>query len=69
MGLIASLSPRGRSGFGAGATAAQVTAGLDLAGKTYLLTGCTSGIGRETLRVLHLRGARVLAGTSMSRRS
>ena len=61
MGLIASLSRRGASGFGASATAAQVTAGLDLAGKTYLLTGCNSGIGQETLRVLHLRGARVLA--------
>ena len=61
MGLVASLSPRGASGFGASSTAEQVTAGCDLAGKTYLLTGCNSGIGQETLRVLHRRGARVLA--------
>lgn len=61
MGLVASLSLRGPSGFGASATAAQVTAGLELSGQTFLLTGCNSGIGRETLRVLHLRGARVLA--------
>lgn len=61
MGLIASLSPRGRSGFGASSTAEQVTAGVDLTGKTFLLTGCNAGIGRETLRVLHRRGARVLA--------
>lgn len=61
MGLIASLTPRGRSGFGAASTAEQVTAGRELAGKTFLLTGASSGIGLETLRVLHLRGARVLA--------
>ncbi len=61
MGLFASLSPRGANGFGASSTAAEVTAGLDLTGKTFLLTGCNSGIGLETLRVLRQRGARVLA--------
>jgi WW domain-containing oxidoreductase len=61
MGLFASLKPRGPSGFGASSTAEAVTAGLDLSGKTFLLTGCNSGIGLETLRVLGLRGARVLA--------
>ncbi|MBI4951117.1 MAG: SDR family oxidoreductase [Myxococcales bacterium] len=61
MGLFASLKPRGPSGFGASSTAEQVTRGLDLAGQTFLLTGCNSGIGLETLRVLGLRGARVLA--------
>ena len=40
-------------------TAEEVTAGRDLMGKTALLTGCSAGIGYETLRVLVLRGAHV----------
>ena len=48
-------------GFGAESTAEQVTEGLDLTGKTYLVTGCNSGLGRETTRVLSKRGARVIA--------
>jgi NAD(P)-dependent dehydrogenase (short-subunit alcohol dehydrogenase family) len=40
-------------------TAEEVTAGIDLSGRTALITGCSSGIGQETLRVLVLRGARV----------
>lgn len=51
--------------FGPRTTAEQATAGLELRGKTILVTGCTSGIGRETMRVLALRGAHVL-GTSRS---
>lgn len=46
--------------FGADATAEQVTAGLDLSGKTALVTGCNSGIGYECMRVLALRGAHVI---------
>ncbi len=61
MSLIGILRGKGPSGFGYDSTAEQVTAGLDLTGKTYLLTGCNSGIGAETLRVLSLRGARVIA--------
>jgi len=49
------------SSFDATATAEQVTAGIDLGGKTALVTGVTAGIGLETMRVLALRGARVLA--------
>jgi NAD(P)-dependent dehydrogenase (short-subunit alcohol dehydrogenase family) len=41
-------------------TAEHVTRGHDLAGKTMLVTGVTSGIGFETLRVLALRGAHVI---------
>lgn len=61
MSLYAKLAGRGPSGFGYGSTAEEVTQGLSLAGRTYLVTGATSGIGFETLRVLALRGAHVLA--------
>ena len=54
-----------RSDFGPESTAEEVTAGIDLAGKLALVTGCTSGIGFETMRVLALRGAHVI-GTSRS---
>ena len=43
-----------------GATAQQGTAGLHLRGRTVLVTGCNSGIGLETMRVLALRGAHVI---------
>ena len=49
--------PRGP--FGAKSTAEEVTAGIDLSGRTALVTGATSGLGFETLRVLALRGAHV----------
>jgi NAD(P)-dependent dehydrogenase (short-subunit alcohol dehydrogenase family) len=47
--------------FGAKSTAEEVTAGIDLGGKVALVTGGTSGLGLETLRVLALRDARVIA--------
>ena len=47
-------------GFGATSTAEEVTLGLDLTGKTALVTGCNSGLGLETMRVLALRGAHVI---------
>ena len=46
--------------YGADATAEEVTEGLDLSGKTAIVTGCNSGIGYETMRVLALRGAHVI---------
>jgi NAD(P)-dependent dehydrogenase (short-subunit alcohol dehydrogenase family) len=51
---------RGVSGFGYASTAEEVTAGLDLRGKTILITGVNSGLGYESARVLGLRGARIL---------
>lgn len=60
MSLVALLKKKGPSGFGYGSTAEEVTAGLDLSGKNILITGCNSGLGKETLRVLAKRGARVI---------
>lgn len=41
-------------------TAEQITQGCNLEGKVALVTGVNSGIGLETMRVLALRGAKVL---------
>lgn len=48
------------SAFGKTSTAEEVTMGMDLAGRTALVTGCNSGLGLETMRVLALRGAHVI---------
>lgn len=49
------------SSFDQRSTAEDVTAGLNLAGRLMLVTGATSGLGLETLRVLAARGADVIA--------
>jgi len=68
MSLVSKLRPAGPNGFGYGSTALDVTQGLDLTGKTYLVTGANSGLGQESLRVLRLRGATVYgAGRSVER--
>ena len=54
-----------RSRFDDDSTAVEVTEGIDLSGKLAVVTGCTSGIGFETMRVLAMRGAHVV-GTSRS---
>jgi NAD(P)-dependent dehydrogenase (short-subunit alcohol dehydrogenase family) len=54
-----------RSSFHEESTAEEVTAGIDLTGKVAVVTGCTSGIGFETMRVLASRGAYVI-GSSRS---
>ena len=45
--------------FGAGSTALEVVEGVDLNGKTALVTGASSGIGVETARALMAAGAHV----------
>ena len=61
MSLMSMFKGKGPSGFGYGSTAEDVTEGLDLSGRTIVLTGCNSGLGKETLRVLTKRGAHVVA--------
>ena len=46
--------------FDGSATTEQVTSGIDLTGRTVLITGATSGLGMESMRVLALRGAHVV---------
>lgn len=58
--LYAMIKPAGPSGFGYGSSAEELSEGLDLSGKRILVTGCNSGLGLETIRVLGLRGATVV---------
>ena len=46
--------------FGPETTAEEVVAGLDLAGKTIVVTGSSAGLGAETARVLAKAGAEVV---------
>jgi NAD(P)-dependent dehydrogenase (short-subunit alcohol dehydrogenase family) len=46
--------------FGIESTALEVTEGIDLTGQTAFITGCNSGLGFETMRVLALRGAKII---------
>jgi len=46
--------------FGARSTADKVLAGVDLTGKRFVVTGCNSGIGFETMSALCANGAQVL---------
>jgi NAD(P)-dependent dehydrogenase (short-subunit alcohol dehydrogenase family) len=60
MSIVGWFKKVGPNGFGYNTTAEEVTEGVDLAGKTFLLTGCNSGLGSCTLEVLAKRGARVI---------
>lgn len=48
------------SGFGAASTTHDVINGIDLAGKTAIVTGGYAGIGLETVKALALAGATVI---------
>jgi len=48
------------STFNKQSTAAEVSEGIDLSGTTWLITGCNSGLGYESARVLSSRGARII---------
>jgi NAD(P)-dependent dehydrogenase (short-subunit alcohol dehydrogenase family) len=50
------------SGFGMRSTASDVIAGIDLSGKTVLVTGGYSGLGLETVRAIAGAGAKVIVG-------
>jgi NAD(P)-dependent dehydrogenase (short-subunit alcohol dehydrogenase family) len=56
--MSATQAPLG-SGFGVTSTAADVIAGVDLSGRTAIVTGGASGIGVDTVRALRSAGASV----------
>ena len=49
-----------RSDYGFATTADEVAAGIDLTGQTVLITGCNSGLGYESMRVMAAQGAHVI---------
>lgn len=69
MSLLSRFKKTGKTGFGYGSTAEEVAEGLDLSGKTYLVTGCNSGLGMETARVLALRGAHVIGAARTEKKA
>ncbi len=60
-GALVIVARRIMNSFTYRSTAEEVLQGIDLTGKTILLTGCNSGLGFESLRVLAAHGAHVIA--------
>ena len=61
MSLLGLIRKNGPSGYGFNTTAEEVTDGMDLSGQAFLITGCGTGLGLETARVLSKRGAFIIA--------
>lgn len=61
MSLIGLFKGKGTTGFGYNSSAEEVVNEMDLSGKSFLLTGCSSGLGEETLQALSKRGAHMIA--------
>ncbi|MFI8007058.1 SDR family NAD(P)-dependent oxidoreductase [Streptomyces sp. NPDC086010] len=53
------MAQRFTTPFNPGSTAADVIAGVDLTGRRVIVTGATSGLGKETARVMASAGAEV----------
>jgi len=58
--LWAGIEDIPHSPFGFATTADEVAEGIDLSGKTVLITGCNSGLGYESMRTMAARGAHVI---------
>ena len=58
MSVLSIFKRKGLSGFGYGSTAEDITGDIDLKGQTILVTGTSSGLGLETVRVLAVMNLR-----------
>ena len=58
--LSAGVEDVPRSPYDFETTADEVAKGIDLSGKTVLITGCNSGLGYESMRVMAAHGAHVI---------
>ena len=58
--LWAGIEDIPHSPFGFATTADEVAEGIDLSGRTVLITGCNSGLGYESMRTMAARGAHVI---------
>ena len=58
--VFADIDSVPRSDYGFATTVDDVVAGMDLAGKTALITGCNSGLGFESMRALASCGVHVI---------
>lgn len=64
--FAADLSKVPKSNYGFATTADQVAKGIDLSGKTVLITGCNSGLGYESMKTMAAQGAHVI-GTARTK--
>ena len=55
-----------RSDFGAATTTDEVLDGIELRGRRFMITGATSGLGKESARALAAHGAASRAESTTS---